>query len=170
MIMKNILKFLGIAAVAALAVSCQQEPDPGGTQVQDMAGEWWVHYEVETSPGTFEDVVGGYVKLMTFNTASNSDTIWITDLDHFWEFQVKAAASPSTKEFSITEETEIVHGADVTIEDGKVLTGKGKSISGVTTDSIHFVVSFSDEIPVPYETKFRVSGHRRTGFLEDELE
>jgi hypothetical protein len=167
--MKNIIKFLGIVAFAAMVTACQPEPDPGGTKVQDMAGEWWVHYEVETSPGVFEDVVGGYYKMMTFNTASNSDTLWVDDLAHFWTYKVKVAANPSEKTFSVTEQTEIKAKVGVTVENGQILTGKGKSVSGVTTDSICFFVSFEDDSP-SYGTKYRVSGHRRTGFLEDELE
>jgi hypothetical protein len=168
-IMKHIIKFLGIVAFAAMVLACQPEPDAGGTKVQDMAGEWWVTYQVETSPGVFEDVAGGYYKMMTYNTASNSDTLWVDDLEHFWEYKVKVAATPGTKSFSITEGDNVAYESGVTIENGQILTGKGKSVSGVVTDSIYFEASFSDDGP-PYGTKYIVSGHRRTGFLEDELE
>lgn len=167
--MRRIIIFLGVILAAAGVISCQEDPAPGGTRVQDMAGEWWVHYEVETSPGNYTEVGLGYVKLMTYNTASNTDSMWVNDLAHFWDFKVKTGANPATKTFAVTEQIETEHGAGVTIEQGQVLTGQGRSVSGVTTDSIHFVVSFSDDVPA-YGNKYRVSGHRRTGFLEDELE
>jgi hypothetical protein len=173
--MKNIIIFLGIVAFAAMVTACQPDADPGGTKVQDMAGEWWVHYEVETSPGVFEDVGLGYVKLMTYNTAANNDSLWIDDQSHFepvlGRFKIKSAATASDLTFSSEGSASIVANGDavfmnVAITNGKVLRGEGRSVSGVKTDSIHMEAEFS----LSPGDIIRISGHRRTGFLEDELE
>jgi hypothetical protein len=167
--MKHIFKYLAIVAFAVAFTSCQEEPDPGGTKVQDLAGEWWVKYEVETSPGVYEDILGGYYKMMTYNTASDTEEIWVDDLEHFWEYKVKVPVNLTSKTFAVTGAANASYESAVTIESGVIITGGGMSVSGVQTDSIHFVASFDDD-DSPFGTQYRVSGHRRTGFLEDELE
>src|SRR5688500_737074 len=166
--MKKLFAYIFLASAAMIGVSCQEDLEPGGTKVQDMAGEWWVKYEVETAPNTWEDVAGGYYKMMTYNTSSDSEEIWIDDLEHFWEYKVKVPVDLTAKTFAATAAANAVYESAVTIENGVVITGGGTSVSGVVTDSIHFVASFDDD-DVTFGTKYRVSGHRRTGFLEDEL-
>ncbi len=167
--MKNIQKFLLIIILGVFVMACEEDLAPGGTKVQDMAGEWWVRYEVETTPGVFEDIGGGYYKMMTYNTASDTEEIWVDDLAHFWEYKVKVPVNLTSKTFAVTTAPNAAYESTVTIENGVVVTGGGTSVSGVQTDSIHFVASFDDDSPA-FGTKYRVSGHRRTGFLEDELE
>jgi hypothetical protein len=167
--MKKLIANIVIAGAALIGVSCQEDLEPGGTKVQDLAGEWWVKYEVETSPGVYEDVGGGYYKMMTYNTAADVEEIWIDDLEHFWEYKVKAPVDLTAKTFAVNQAANASYESAVTIENGVVVTGGGRSVSGVQTDSIHFVASFDDD-DVAFGTKYRVSGHRRTGFLEDELE
>lgn len=169
--MKKIFKYIFVVVSTVLfASACQEEPEPGGTATQDAAGEWYVHFAVETSPGVYEDIFGlGYVKILTTNTASNTpDSIWVTDLGNTWDFQVKAAYDKANKTFSATEANNISYDdSQVTIENGQILLGQGTSTSGVKTDSIYFVASFNDDSE-PFGTKYVISGHRRTGFLEDE--
>jgi hypothetical protein len=167
--MKNIQKFLLGIVLCVFALACQEDLEPGGTKVQDLAGEWWVRYEVETSPGVYEDVAGGYYKMMTYNTAANTEEIWVDDLEHFWEYKVKVPVNLTSKTFAVTGAANASYESAVTIESGVIVTGGGTSVSGVQTDSIHFVASFDDD-DTPFGTQYRVSGHRRTGFLEDELE
>jgi hypothetical protein len=45
-----------------------------------------------------------------------------------------------------------------------VIKDGGRSKTGVKTDSIYMVVEFSDDLGTDYE----ISGHMRTGFVEDE--
>jgi hypothetical protein len=167
--MKKLFAYIFLASAAMIGVSCQEDLEPGGTKTQDMAGEWWVRYEVETSPGVWEDIGGSYYKMMTYNTASDTEEIWVDDLAHFWDYKVKVPVDLTSKSFSVTAAENASYESAVTIESGVVLTGEGTSISGVQTDSIHFLASFDDD-DVAFGTKYRVSGHRRTGFLEDELE
>ena len=51
------------------------------------------------------------------------------------------------------------------IKSGKIIPDGGKSKTGVVTDSISFVVGFGDDTP---GFEYVVSGHRRTGFVEDD--
>jgi hypothetical protein len=174
--MKKLFAYIFIASAAMIGVSCQEDLEPGGTKAQDMAGEWWVTYQIQSSPNVFEDVGGGYYKLMTYNTASDTEEIWIDDLAHFGPFKIKSPAQTSDLTFSATGATSVVpYDEDddgnplflgITLNNGKVLTGEGLSISGVKTDSIYMEVEFD----VDPGTIYYVSGHRRTGFLEDELE
>ena len=174
--MKKIAINIFLIGLAFTWTACQEFDEPGGTATQDVAGEWWVKYYIDDGSGNLINIFGDYTKASTFNTAANTDQqLWISDLGNFWDFQVKAAYDPTAKTFSVAEGENVSYDSQVTLEDGKILLGEGLSSSGVKTDSIYFVVSFSDETdvnddPTPYATKIIVAGHRRTGFLEDEHE
>lgn len=174
--MKKLTLYTLLLCVALVWTGCQEDPEPGGTATQDVAGEWWVNYYVDGGSGNLTNVGGGYSKVMTFNTAANTaSNIWVSDVGNFWDFQVKVDYNANSKTFSASEAQNVSYDSKVTVEEGKFLLGKGTSTSGVKTDSIYFVVSFSDETdaadaPTPYATKVIVAGHRRTGFLEDEHE
>lgn len=169
--MKKFSAYILVISGLLLAVSCQESPDPGGTATQAVAGEWWVKYYVSDGAGGLIELDPGYYKAMTYNTAANTpDSIWVTDLAHFWDFAVKVGFDKSTNTFSASEVTNISYDdSEVTITNGQVLLGQGKSTSGVTTDSIYFVASFNDDSPA-YGNEYIIAGHRRTGFLEDEHE
>lgn len=170
--MKKIIIFTFLVSASLFWSGCQEDPEPGGTATQDVAGEWWVRVYIDDGVGALDenDMVLDYVKLMTFNTASNSpDSLWIYDVDHIWEFQVKAGFDKTSKTFSVSQGQNVSYDSQVTIADGQVFLGQGRSSSGVQTDSIYFVATFSDDAPA-YGTEFIVAGHRRTGFLEDEHE
>ena len=173
--MKKFAIYTLLICVSLLGVGCQDEPEPGGTATQDVAGEWWVSYYLDDGSGNLVDIWGGYTKAMTFNTAENSATsLWVTDVGNFlYPFQVKVDYNANDKTFSVSQGANVDDDGEVTIEDGRVLLGQGTSTSGVKTDSIYFVASFSVETdaannPTPYASKVIVAGHRRTGFLEDE--
>lgn len=173
--MKKLTIYTLLISVSLFWVGCQDDPEPGGTATQDVAGEWWVTYYLDDGSGNLIDISGGYLKAMTFNTAANTaNSLWVSDLGNFWDFQVKVDYDASAKSFAVSEGQNVSYDSEVTIEDGHVLLGQGLSTSGVKTDSIYFVASFSDETtagnPTPYATKIIVAGHRRTGFLEDEHE
>jgi hypothetical protein len=166
--MKKISIYIFLACVSLLWVGCQEDPEPGGTATQDVAGEWWVTVFTDDGSGILEDYSGGYVKVSTFNTSSNTaDSLWIYDNDHIWEFQVKAAYDKNAKTFSVTDGQNVSYDSKVTITDGQVFLGQGLSSSGVKTDSIYFTATFDDDTDA---LLYIVSGHRRTGFLEDEHE
>src|SRR5688500_17543841 len=134
--MKKLIAYIVVAGAALIGFSCQEDLEPGGTKVQDLAGEWWVRYEVETTPGVYEDIAGGYYKMMTYNTASDTEEMWVDDLEHFWEYKVKVPVNLTSKSFAVTGAANAVYESAVTIENGVVIIGGGTSVSGVQTDSI----------------------------------
>jgi hypothetical protein len=165
--MRKYITYILLSGLALIQVACQEDPAPGGTNTEKAAGEWWVQVYADDGSGNLEFVQEGYFKALTFNTAANNDSIWVTDDGGFWDFQVKAHFSKSDNTFEVAEGTNISYESEVTITDGKVLIGKGHSTSGVKTDSIYFVSSYSDDSPA-YGAEYIIAGHRRTGFLEDE--
>lgn len=155
--------------------SCKKETEIELGPVYPMAGEWWVTVQ-------FDDGVNGvghwygddYFHFMTANTAANtSDELLIDDFD-FWESRVKANLNLSARTFSVTDAPDLNYALDdplpdpyptVTITNGQVIVGGGTSIGGNQTDSIYMEVTYSDDTD---GYTYIISGHKRTGFLEDE--
>lgn len=163
--MKILFILLGTILISS---SCSDDDDIKYTNAGKLSGQWWVKYEVETSPGVWQDVYGaGYKTLLTYNTASNSSTEIIVDDDgSFWEYKAKIAATPSAMSFGVDAEAEnLYYDSKVTITDGKVLMDKGHSKTGLKTDSICFMIKFSDD---SNNFTYKVSGHKRTGWTFDE--
>ena len=161
--MRNILI---ISFFALIISSCDLKEDyvVEKSKVVEAAGQWWVNYIDSTG------VESGYILLKTFNTSADDGTeLWITDEGGFWDYKVKVPININELTFSKTGLTNTSYDSSVDILNGKVFLNGGKSTSGVVTDSISFDIIFSDggpdgDIPELY----KVSGHRRTGFLEDE--
>jgi len=169
--MKNIYKKVTLLLLAVVFLSSCERDDPEVELVAigDMAGEWYVTYQVETSPGVFEDVFGvGYTQLITYNTSENTpDSMFIDDLEHFWEYKTIVGVDRANRTFSAPSGENFYYDSDgVVVTNGKVIIGGGESRTGVKTDSIYFEVAFGDD---PNGFTYRVSGHRRTGFVEDEF-
>jgi hypothetical protein len=151
-----------------LFTSCKKNlPDVGGTNAERMANEWWVSlYQGGV------DVYGGYHgKIATSNTAANSNEIWVTDFPsgssgNIWGFKVKAQADLNNLTFTANQSVSDnpVYPVKVTITEGKIIPGAGRSKSGNVTDSIYMKIEFSDDAGTIYELK----GHARTKFIEDE--
>lgn len=171
-------RILLLIAVVFAFSACETMDDPEQTfsSTYPISGQWWVKLDVETGPNEWSEVVG-YSKLLTFNTASNSmDTIWISDLDpsngfaaSLWDFQVKCPIDLTDNSFGMQDSAiNIVEDYNIKIKvyDGFVSLGDATSISGVETDSINFKIVFEDDPGSVY----RISGHRRTGFVEDDPE
>jgi len=153
-----------------LLSSCKKEkPEVGGTAPEKLANEWWAQLKLNG-----EDYYGGYFsKISTYNTAANSNEIWIDDDlestitgNYLWDFKVKATADLNNLTFSANQAVSVVPGYDikVNITDGKVLPGAGHSKSGNVTDSIYMKVEFEDDPG----TIYTIEGHARTKFVEDE--
>lgn len=185
--MKKLSIFL-FAAVLALS-SCQTTTDPGGTAVQDMAGDWWVtyensleEYEVLFGTGTtmpsadtlqkwnWGDVYGaGHTRLLTYNTNHNdADSMYVYDQKNFWNFKGKVPVNYGALSFGKNDSIpNLGYAINMVIRDGKVLKGAATTPTGQPADSIIFYVGFSDD---GYGfTYFKVSGFRRTGFELDDF-
>lgn len=174
----KILIFVVVIAAISLT-SCSKmfemnqpkEVETEYSAIWPLAGEWFVTYQFDDGTGAIGDWYGvGHTTLLTYNTSDEDvDKIWITDGGNFWDYKVKSDCNVEGKTISSADSLENqVDGYEMkmTVKNGKVLEDAGKSLTGVVTDSIYFEVVFGDG----GTTVFQVSGIRRTGFLEDELE
>ena len=172
-------------------VSCDVETneEPGGTNVQNMAGRWTVSVSQVDENGNVvfepEDLFGVVdADLFTYNTSANSSTeMWIDDDGNFWSFKFKMPINYGAGTFSATdvlynddmrEIAELIAAGQTptdkngnpltaetaTITDGKILYGQGHNIHGMPTDSISFYVTFSDD---PYGAQFGYAKHHVAG-------
>jgi len=165
--MKKYLILL-IAAFALTFTGCEKDTEPGGTAVQDMAGEWWVTAEYQVA-GVWKDSGVGHFKFSTYNTAANLSTeMWLNDHGSFWNFKSVVKVDYTAKTFLTTDSvtTNSVSSPDekVLITSGKVLKGMAKTPSNVAADSIVFTTVFNDD-----PTVYKISGFRRTGFPADDF-
>jgi hypothetical protein len=146
--------------------SCDEggDPDPGGTATQRFAGDWHIiGYETDGVTPAFG---GGYVLFSTYNAASNDQNFWIDDHDEFFEIKTKVQANNSSLTFAgEPNSAELYTDGTVTVTNGKILRGEGRTFGGHEVDSIYFEAEFDWDPGVVY----KFGGHKRTGFLEDEL-
>ena len=171
--MKKYLYF----AMTALALgfgftACDVETDeePGGTNVQNLAGHWMVTVDIVDENGDllYADPYGiGEIDVFTYNTSANdADSIWITDANNFWQFEMKIPANVSDLTFSCPEKDYDAAGTGkAIITNGKVLLGAATNLHGMPNDSITFDITFDDDDP-SYGYIYRMSGQKYTGFYE----
>jgi len=164
--MKKYLIILSVALLFFFA-GCQKATEPGGTAVQNMAGEWWITCEYQDA-GVWKDVGKGHFILSTYNTAANKSTeMWVNDVV-FWNFHSIVNVDYLASTFS-TKDSVSTNSADyptekVLITNGKILKNAAKTPSGVAADSIVFFAAFNDDSgPIVY----KYAGFRRTGFPAD---
>lgn len=156
------MKNISIALVLAVFVfsSCKKNlPDVGGTAAERVANEWWVTVKV----GGVDQV--GHVKIATYNTSANNNEIWVDDLEHIWQFKVKATVDYNNLTFSANNAANEYYPITVNLANGKVIEKGGHSKSGNVTDSIYMEAKFSDD---PAGDTYVISGHARTRFAEDD--
>jgi len=161
---------LMLAAAAFSFTSCNKDTEPGGTAVQDMAGEWWVTCTFESSPGVWKDAGIGHVKFSTYNTSANKNTeMVLNDHGNIWPFTSIVGVDYAAKTFSAktaVSTNDASHPAvTVIVADGKVLKGAAKTPSKASADSIVFYATFSDDAT----TVYKIAGFKRTGFPEDDF-
>lgn len=157
--------------------SCEKD-EIGGTATEALAGEWYVTVDAVDADGNVvysddEWFQMGNIFLYTYNTAANVPTeMYIDDMGYFWEYKVKVKCDVKSLTFSTNGAVanESYAGCDVTIDGGKILPGAATTPHGTPADSIIFYVSFSDDTyPANYGyAKYRVSGYRYTGLVEDD--
>lgn len=157
--MKRVIVIMAGAVLVTFS-ACSKKPDIGGTNAEKMANEWWVTISqgstVYTSPQHF----------YTYNTAANTNEIWIDDAGHIWDFKVKAVADLNALTFSANQAESVVPGYNikVNITEGKIIPNAGHSKTGNATDSIYMKAEFEDDPGSIYV----ISGHARTRFAEDD--
>lgn len=167
-------KYISLAFMAvALSfgfVSCSVETneEPGGTNVEKMAGRWNVQVDAVDESGNvvYEDPYGiGKITIMTFNTAANNiNEMWLDDNGKFWSFKMKVDVNYRERTFSCAEQDYDADGSGTAVvTDGKILENAAKSLHGMPNDSIVFNIKFSDD---DNGLIYRLSGQRYTGFKE----
>lgn len=143
----------------AILSSCSKDlPDPGGTGAEKLSGEWFVQV-------TYDGTTTDYIKILTYNTAANNDSLWVDDQGGFWDFKVKTRMDASALTFNVENGQNVSYDSKVTILNGKVIPNGSTTVSGAVVDSIYFEAKFDDDTD---NLTFIFSGHMRSGFLEDE--
>lgn len=171
--MKRYFQFAMTALMMGLGfVACDVETDeePGGTNVQNLAGHWEVTVDIVDQGGNllYSDPYGlGTIEVFTYNTSANSpDSIWVSDANNFWRFAMKVGCDTKSLTFACSEKDYDANGSgQAVITNGKVLLGAATNLHGMPNDSIVFDISFSDD-QTPYANIFRLSGQKYTGFYE----
>ncbi|MFV0530976.1 MAG: lipid-binding protein [Flavobacteriales bacterium] len=162
--MKYVKNILASLVITVFVISCDKggDPDPGGTAVEQMAGDWYVKYLVNGV-----DVGNGYNLLSTYNTSANVSTeMWVDNHNlSLSPLKVKANSNIGNLTFSGTD-LENIAGINLTttIHEGKVLKNVATTSGGNTSDSIYFQFESITNPGVIYV----VGGYKRTGFAEDE--
>lgn len=168
--MNKILSYITILAFCISMSGCDlgNDPEPGGTKVQAMAGEWWIQVYSEGV-----DLGVGYSLLTTANTAANTDTDlqlddhdYLADAANYPAIKIVAKVDISELTFNNTPNITNMHAGEsaVNIIEGKVLKSAITTSSKTVTDSIYVKFEFVD---IPGEI-YEYAGYRRTGFQEDE--
>ncbi len=159
-IKNNILRTF-FAVILFTAFSCDEggDPNPGGTNTQQFAGDWFI--DLTDSDG---NAVVGHALHSTYNTSANNNTMWIDDHENGYVIKCKITIN-SNGTFSATDSENILDSGTVTITEGKIEKGAALSKAGHRVDKISFRAHFSYDAE-GYDILY--SGHKRTGFLEDE--
>ena len=132
-------------------------PDAGGTAAKAFANEWWV---------TINDT-GSVVKLSTYNTSLNADSMWIDDLTHLDTFKCKANIDVTGLTFSSQSSKNIyktVKPFTINITNGKILKNGGVTKTGNIVDSIYMEAEFSNAPGV----KNKIAGVARKRWDDDD--
>ncbi len=174
--MKKVLYVLTLAS-ALLLSSCAKE-EPGGTAVEQMAGQWYVEVVGCDADGSVlyedEDLFGlGRFILLTYNTNANSSSeMYIDDQANFWEFKVRVDINQNDMTFSNAKGTksEVVdYEIETVISNGSIVKNGTKTSSGRVADAIEFDIAFEDDdYAGVYYDHLHIRGWRYTGFTEDD--
>lgn len=159
--MKKIIIFSILTAVLFAFSGCEEEFEPGQTNMMDMAGVWQVEH-------TYEGDGYGYTQIETYNTSDNSATeFWITDNGHFWWYKAKCPVNMETLTFEGTDLYSNYNDYEITvsIQNGKIIPNAAVTASGQSVDSIYFEIKYSDG----GDDFHPVAGERYTGFTQDDL-
>jgi hypothetical protein len=159
--MKKLIPATLIIGLALFASCSKNLPDAGASNTVKMANEWWVTFSLDGN-----DLLGTHVKLSTYNTSANDDSLWVDDLGHTWQFKVKAKTNLQSLTFSADSAQNETYDIQVFITDGQIFPKGGVSKTGRTTDSIYMKVRFTDD---PTNT-YIISGSGRTMYSEDDYQ
>ncbi len=157
--MKKYLIYIFVM-LGIVLTSCDEKEDYEqiNSQVVDAAGEWWIKFSADGAEGPF-------VKVLTYNTSADVATeMWISDGGNWKDVLVKCPVDINNLTFSGSNLDNNNSDDVITVSNGQITLNGATSTTGVVTDAISFQIQFSSEPGVTYQA----SGHRKTGFLEDE--
>jgi hypothetical protein len=154
LVMRNIKIVILFFGAACMWACSKNLPDAGGTPAKELANEWWVRIN-----GT-----GDVVKLSTYNTSLNADSMWVDDLTNLISFKSKAKIDVSSLTFSAQNSINAYSANTVNITNGKILKNAGVSKAGNTVDSIYMEVELSDKPGI----KNKIAGVARTRWDDDD--
>ena len=148
--------------------SVETNEEPGGTNVQKMAGRWDVKVDAVDDSGNvlYDDPYGmGTITIFTYNTADDSKTeMWLDDRGKFWAFKMKVDVNYEARTFSCgTKDYDAAGTGTAEVTGGKIMENAAKNLHGMPNDSIVFNIKFSDD---NNGLTYRISGQRYTGFYE----
>ncbi len=165
--MKKIILIISLGIF--VLTSCQKVKDAGATSAVKVANEWWVTLD---SVGISDYYGLGHQRILTYNTSSNNNDIWVDDNKLTYGFKIKAAVDYTNLTFTSTPLTnneyftpgstsfpETVH-----LTEGKIFSKMGHSKSGNIVDSLHMKLEFSDNPGFIFE----INGVERSRFPEDD--
>ena len=153
-VMRNIMIIILVFGAACMWACSKDLADVGGTSAEAFANEWWVKI----------NDTGKVVKLSTYNTSLNTDSMWVDDLKHLRVFRCKAKIDVSALTFSVQSSQSDYSAITVNIANGKILKNAGVSKTGNIVDSIYMEVEFSDRPGI----KNKIAGSARTRYDEDD--
>ena len=159
MIMKKIIPIATFFFLALMTGCSKNLPDVGVTAAAPVANEWWVTFKQGDN-----DLLGTHVKIATYNTSDNKDSIWVDDLQNTWSFKCKAKADYKALTFETNNAQNEYYDIQVKITNGKILRKAGISKTGNITDSIYLEATFTDDP----DNKYTLSGTARTMYAEDD--
>lgn len=170
--MKKTIKNISILSLLFLSfASCEDngygDYSAGATKTEAAHGQWYI---IALEPDGETPAYGGdYEMFYTYSTNENDENFWIDDHESWMEIKTKAKILTNkngTVTFAGDEDApELYSDGTVTVTKGQILKKAAKSFSGAVTDSIYFEAEF-DWDP---GTVYKFAGHRRTGFVEDDL-
>src|SRR5258705_6769332 len=97
--MKKIILIVMIMSGIAALNSCQKAQDAGATSAVKVANEWWVTLD---SVGITDYYGIGHARILTYNTSSNDNNIWVDDNKQTYGFKIKAAVDYTNLTFAST--------------------------------------------------------------------
>lgn len=162
-IKNNFKKILLSIFATASFLSCDNvgDIDTGKTTTGDFAGDWYIDLKDQTGAS-----IASHAAHSTYNTSANDNTMWIDDHKHGYWVKCKITMDVENGTFSGVSQNNLNDpGSTVVITEGRITKGGALSKAGHVVDKIYFKAHFSYDPPA---TIIEHTGHKRTGFKEDE--
>ena len=162
--MKKTINNIALISILFIAlVSCEnngyEDYEQKYSNTGALNGEWYIDV-IEESSGNVE-----VEHALHYTYDNDNGNMFIDDRKNGWYLKGELNVDLKNLTFNITDEDNLNDkGSTFTITEGKIIKNAAKSKNGVVTDSIYFKAEFDYDPGVIYIH----SGHRRTGFIQDD--